>query len=214
MTPKELSQRHPRLFHVTQAGAGPSIRSIGLLSTTSLLDLFGIGGARRAAIERTCRPAGVPLYHPSLGPVVITDQRPMTETALAQCLDDGLTPVDWLALLNARVFFWASEAGLARLLGARSNRTRDLDILVIDTLSLAEAYAETIEICPINSGATMRRPARRGAGTFTRLLAQSHQDWSRKRGRRDKILEVTVLGGVPDIARHVLEVRPAPAASR
>ncbi|GJD94859.1 hypothetical protein OCOJLMKI_2066 [Methylobacterium iners] len=137
----------------------------------------------------------------------------MTEPALAKCLDDGLSPADWLALLNQRIFFWCDAEGLARLLGARANRSRAVDVLVADTLGLARAYAHRIELSPINTGATLRKPARRGPSTFTPLLELSFEDWSRKRGRRDRILEVTVIGGVPDIARYVKEVRCVSPAS-
>ncbi len=208
MTPEELAQLHPRLFHVASRGAWDGIRTRGLLPTSRLLDLFEIAGDQRTRLERMRRPASVPIRHAVHGTAIITDQIPMTEAALARCLDDGLGPADWLALLNRRVFFWADEAGLGRLLGARGNRSRPLDVLVVDTLGLARAHAERVELSPINSGATIRRPARRGRSTFTPLLELSYADWRRKRGQRDRILEVTVLDGVPDIARHVIEVRP------
>ena len=169
MTPEDLSTRHPRLFHVTPAGAWASIIARGLLCTSQLLDLFSLHGDARTAIERARRPAAVTIHHALHGSVTINDQLPMTERALARCLDDGLTPADWLSLLNRRVFFWGDEAGLSRLLDARVNRARNLEVIVVDTLPLARAYARHIEISPINSGATMRRPARRGLSTFTPL---------------------------------------------
>jgi len=215
MTPEELSERHPRLLHVTLPGAWEGIRGRGLLPTSRLLDLFEITGDERERIERRRRPAAVPIRHPLHGTAVVNDQIPMTETALEKCLDDGLSPSEWLALLNRRVFFWCDEEGLARLLGARANRGRALEVLVADTLSLARAHAERIELSPINSGATLRRPACRGLATFTPLLELPYVAWSRKRGGRDRILEVTVVDGVPDIARYVVEVRrvapPGPA---
>ncbi len=117
-----------------------------------------------------------------------------------------MLPADWLRILNSRVFVWASEEGLNRLLNAKLNRTRAREVLIVDTLSLAKTHAERIEICPINSGSTLRKPARRGMNTFTPLLEHSFYDWSRLRGRRDKILEVTVRDHVPDIAEHILDV--------
>ena len=207
MTPEELSARHPRLFHVTQRGSWPSIRRRGLLPTSRLLDLFEITGEDRARLERVRRPSSVRISHAVHGTAVITDQLPMTEAALARCLDDGLVPADWLALLNRRVFFWADEAGLARLVNARANRGRPLEVLVVDTLPLARAHAERVELSPINSGATLRRPARRGPSTFTPLLELPYDAWRRQRGGRDRVREVTVLAGVPDIDRHVVEVR-------
>jgi hypothetical protein len=213
VTPEELSARHPRLFHVTGAGAWESIRTRGLLSTSRLLDLFEVSGERRAQLERARRPAAVPLHHPVHGTAVLTDQLPMTEAALARCLDGGLVPADWLALLNRRVFFWSDEGGLDRLLKARANRGRALEVLVVDTLPLVRAYADRVELSPINTGATMRRPARRGPETFTPLGALSYDAWSRRRGKRDAVLEVTVLDGVPDVERYVLEVRRVRGAS-
>jgi len=40
MTPEELSERHPRLFHVTLPGAWEGIRERALLPTSRLLDLL------------------------------------------------------------------------------------------------------------------------------------------------------------------------------
>ncbi len=87
-------------------------------------------------------------------------------------------------------------------------------MLTIDTLPLARDYADAIELSPINSGATIRKPARRGLATFTPLRAMPYVAWSAKRGRRDRILEVTVVGGIPDIAKYVIAVRRStPCAS-
>lgn len=207
MTPEDLSARHPRLYHVTEPDAWTQIETLGLLCTSRLLDLFEIEATERTRLERRRRPAPVPLTHPRLGRVVLNDQMPLREEALERCLDDSLTPGDWLAMLNARVFFWASEEGLARMLGARMNRTRPRDVLVFDTLSLARTHGAQMEVCPINSGSTIRRPARRGLGSFTAIGEMSYRDWTRKRGGRDRILEVTLKGGVEDIASHLVERR-------
>ena len=209
MTPEELAGWHPRLFHVTEPGAWASIRRLGLLSTSRLLDLFEVDGAVRQMLETRRRPEAVRLSHSSHGDIVLNDNLPLSEAALAACLDDGLGPADWLRMLNARVFFWADENGLSRLLGAKANRGRARDVLVVDTLSLAQGHGDRMELCPINSGATLRRPARRGLSTFSPLAAHAYDDWRRLRGKRDRILEVVVRGGVTDIERHVLEVRTA-----
>ena len=123
----------------------------------------------------------------------------MMEAALARCLDDGLTPDDWLSMLSARVLFWANEAGLDRRLPARANLGRAVTVLVVDTLALAHACAGQIELSAINSGATIRRPARRGLSTFTPMLRHSFAEWSRLWSRRDTVLEVTVVGGVREV---------------
>jgi len=207
VTPEELAARHPRLYHVTSPGAWASISRLGLLPASALLELFEVEAARRRALTTARRPAEARIEHPALGVAILTDNLPLSERALAGCLDDGLTPQDWLRLLNARVFFWADADGLARLLGARTNRRRRREVLTFDTLGLARAHADRVEISPINSGSTIRKPARRGLATFTPLLAKGYADWRRQRGGRDRILEVVVRGGVPDIARYLVDIR-------
>jgi hypothetical protein len=208
MIPEELAARHPRLYHVTEPGAWLSIKQNGLLSTTRLLDLFELEGPQREILETKRRPSAVLLEHPRHGRATLNDNLPLSEQALANCLDVGLTPADWLRMLNARVFFWASQEGLNRLLGARLNRNRLREVIVVDTLSLAKAHAARIELCAINSGATLRKAARRGLGTFTPMLQYTFNDWSKLRGRCDQVLEVTVRDYVTDIAQHTIEVLP------
>lgn len=205
MTPEELADLHPRLFHVTEPGAWPTIKNHGLMSTATILDLFEVGDPLRSEVAYNCRPKQVPLSHSDHGQIVINDNKPMNEKALTKCLDDGLTPKDWLAILNSRVFFWSTEEGLSRLLGAKMNQGRERLVLILDTFRLARAYADQIEICPINSGSTIRKPARRGLTTFTPLKAKPYREWQKQRGQRDKILEVTVLGQVPDAEAFIID---------
>lgn len=213
MTPQELADLHPRLYHVTEPGAWESMARDGLLSTVGVLELFGVSVEQHAVLTARRRPQAVPLLHARKGRVVLNDQIPLNEKKLASCLDDGLTPADWLKKLNERVFFWAHEDGLSRLLNAQVNRKRTRQVIVVDTLSLASAHMALIDICPINSGATIHQPARRGHSTFTPMTAVTYAAWRRQRGKSspDKILEVTVRGGVPDIARHALELRTVSA---
>lgn len=177
----------------------------GLLPTQELLTLFEVAEADQRAIARQRRPAGVPLTHPGHGRAMITDNLPLSMKALAACLDDGLAPEDWLRILNERIFFWADGEGLATLLGARLNRTREREVLVLDTLSVARRYRRQLELSAINSGATMRRAARRGLSTFVPLERHSYETWRRLRGGRDRVREVTVVGGMFDVADHLVE---------
>lgn len=206
MKPSELAERHPRLYHLTEPGAWENIKKNGLLSTSYILDLFEIEGLDREKIEANRRPSAVQLDHFYYGHVVINDNIPLIEKALVNCLDDGLMPSDWFRILNARVFFWPSLEDLNRLLSARLNRTRQRDVIVVDTFSLAKAHAKRIELSPINSGATLRKAARRGLYTFTPLLKYSFSDWRKLRGRHDQIREVVVQNHVIDIANHTIEV--------
>ncbi|MBS0271305.1 MAG: hypothetical protein JSR85_01500 [Proteobacteria bacterium] len=206
MLPECLAARHPRLYHVTEPGAWSNIKRHGLLSTSRLLDLFEAESHERDGIEKKRRDSSVKINHPQYGYAVINDNLPISEKALTNCLDDNLTPSEWFQRLNSRVFFWASKEGVNRLLNARLNRNRLRELIVVDTLSLAKVHAEKIELCPINSGATFRKAARRGVDTFTPMLKYNFKDWSKLRGQQDRILEVTVREHVLDIAQHTLEV--------
>jgi hypothetical protein len=210
MTPEELAVHHPRLYHVTEPGAWDNIQRNGLLSTTHLLTLFEIENSRRQELETQRRPSAVLLEHRNYGCAILNDQFPLSERALLHCLDDNLTPSDWIRLLNARVFFWASEEGLNRHLGARLNRQREREVIVIDTLSMAKTHSDRMELCAINSGATLRKAPRRGLNTFTSMLHHNYKDWCKLRGRHDKVREVTVHDHVLDIASHTVEILRIP----
>ena len=205
MSPADLAARHPRLYHVTEPAAWPSIRRHGLLSAAALARLFELSAARRERLLGARRPAAVTLEHPVHGRAVLNDNLPLSEAALERCLDDGLRPSDWLRMLNDQVFFWASPDGVERLLGARMNRHRPRLVLELDTLALAERHARDVRLCPINSGSTIRRPARRGLRTFAPMLEHGWQEWRAMRGRRDRVLEVTVLERVSGIESLLLD---------
>jgi uncharacterized protein DUF7002 len=213
VSPEDLAAVHPRLYHVADPGALPGILRHGLLPTSGLLTLFEVPAAERRAIERRRRPESVRLTHPAHGEAVITDNMPLSEAALEACLDDGLTPADWLLLLNGRVFFWPDEESLGRLLGARLNRNRDRLVLVLDTLGVARRHHRRMELSAINTGSTIRRPARRGLSTFAPLGLHDYEAWRRLRGGRDRIREVTVVGGVADVAEHLVGHHIAPGRS-
>ncbi len=207
MTIDELARLHPYLFHVTTPGAWASIRQHGLLSTQRLLDLFDVEVELRQQLQTSRRAIAVPLHHAQYGDVVLNDNLPLTEKALSRCLDDGLTPGQWLAMLNERVFFWPDEAGLASMINARINRNRTREVLVIETARLPPVIADRMELCPINSGSTIRKPARRGLCTFTPISKYTYRDWQKLRGRRDRIREVIIRDSLDAIENYVVEVR-------
>lgn len=194
----------PVLFHMAERGAWPTIRRHGLLSTEAALDLFGADDAVRAAALRR-RPAGIALERADLGRIVLRDQKPLSDKALARCLRDGLTPAEWHARLNARVFFWLSRARVLTLLAGRAYRDHAHAVLELDAAALVAAYRDRIELSPINSGATGRFPAPRGRDTFLPLADYPYAAYARRR-RGERVVELTVPGSVPDAARFVRRV--------
>ncbi len=202
MTEAEFIAGYPRLWHMAQDGAWPSIRAYGLLSTSALLDLYGVGGEARARLETRRRARSETLEGEGLPRVVIRDQGPLSETRLAACLDDGLSPADWLRSLNGRVFFWLKRRRLAELLQGRAYRDAAHTVLTVNTASLIAVHGASVRLCPINSGATIYDTPRRGLSTFCTIA-----DYPlREGGRRKAIAEFTVEHAVPDIADHVVAV--------
>lgn len=200
----ELAAAYPRLYHMAEADAWPSISVHGLRSTTALLDLYGYRGAARVAIEDARRPAMVELRGDGLPAAQVRDNLPMTDADLVRCLRDGLTPSEWYSLLNQRVFFWVSEKRLETLLGARAYRKRDHDILILDTASVLASHAAQTSLSPMNSGNTKPFAHPRGRDTFLPLA--QYPFWLRKARGLEPVVELAVDYALADVEAHVLRV--------
>jgi hypothetical protein len=201
----ELVNEFPRLYHVTDGGAWASIRTHGLLSTSALLDLYGVRGPARSAFESERRPTGMPLRADGLPDVLLRDQSPMSEKALLGCLD-GMTPREWYRRLNAKVFFWTSMRRLQRLLKARAGRDVAQLVLTLDTRSLVTTHRDLILLSGMNTGSTIRRPLPRGPKTFLPIDEFPFEERRRTRSPSDALVELVVEGAVPDILDHLIEV--------
>lgn len=198
MEKEEFVSTYPRLFHMAEDGCWPSVVRHGLRSTSALCDLFEVPAAQRLAIEERRRPKAVVLTHPEHGTVVIRDQRPFQEARLAGRLD-GMSMAEFHRLLNGKVFFWASEARLRRLLSAGLYRDRAHTVITMSTARLIERHREAVTLSAINSGATNFVPPRRGQGTFLPVSDYPFEEWRRRRGRSAAVVEVAVDYAVPDV---------------
>jgi hypothetical protein len=205
MDPHDLSRHYPLLFHMAEAGSWDSISRHGLLSTHRLIDLFEVEGDARAAILQARRPASVRLEHRLHGNAVVRDQIPLSEKRLTACLTD-MTLVEWLDVLNSRVFFWLDEAHLGKLLGARAYKDEEHDVITIDCARLVARDAERITLSPINSGATMYKPPPRGRDTFLPITSYPFEERRRVRGIGNAVVELAVDGGVSDIRDVAIRV--------
>ncbi len=202
MTPDEIAERWPRLFHMAEAGSWPSIQRLGLLSTTALLDLFEVEEPARAKLEAQRRPESVEILHPVHGTATVRDNKPINVKVLRRTLV-GMSEEDWYRTLNGRVFFWLTTDRLERLRNAPPFRNRPHDILTIDTASLLQRYGEQIELAAINSGAVHPGASiPRGAETFKRI---ADYPWATRRGG-ERVVELTVPYAVPDITDLVVDV--------
>lgn len=213
LTPERLWTQFPFLWHMAERGSWTSIRKNGLLSANALVDRYMVDGAERDAILGQRRPENVTLARSGMPRAVIRDNKPMSDSALGKCLQDGLTPEEWYRLLNSRTFFWLSRTRLRGLLGARAYRDKQQTILTISTRSLVAAHSERIELSPINSGSTIFRPAPRGKDTFKSIADYDYDYWRRKRGAAGAVVELIVLDRVSDIQDHVIAVHDASGAT-
>jgi hypothetical protein len=130
----------------------------------------------------------------------------MSDQALLKVLGDGLTPSDWYALLNRRVFFWVAEERLVTLLGARAYRGRSQTVLTLDTAALLARHMARVTLSPINSGATLFKAQPRGHDTFLTPDAYPFALWERKRGPHNVVVELAVEHSVADAPDFVLRV--------
>lgn len=200
--------RFPYIYHMAEVANWPAIQREGLHSASTLLGIAGIIGQERERLEKNQRLAHTVLPNG----VQLRDQRPMPPTALAACLI-GLSPSEWYALSNARVFFWLDPARLNRHRAACDVRSQI--VLTVDADRLIAAYAEKIALTPINTGNARRRPARRGAATFVPYAAWATSAWTSEanhlgtplRPASHPPVECTIAGSIPDIMQFVSDVQ-------
>jgi hypothetical protein len=204
MTKEEFVVHYPMLYHMAQADTWQSIRTLGLLSTSALLDLCGSGGEERHRIESLHRPKSVPLACGQYGAILIRDQKPMSDVALHKCLTNGMTPAEWYAILNRKVFFWVTERRLNKMLGAYSGHKHI--VLVLDSSKLLNRPALSVALSPINSGSARRKAAPRGRETFCSLQDYPFDERRRRRGSGNAVAELAVDWSVPDIEGLVIRV--------
>jgi hypothetical protein len=200
-----------RVYHLAEADNWPSIQQHGLLSATALLDLPGVTATDRAQV-RAHRPARTVLANG----LVVRDQTPMPPAALQRCLR-GLTPGQWYALLNGKVFFWVDRDRLVRHM--RACRRNPQVIMVLDAAALLDAYAARASVTPFNTGNARRRPALRGRSTFVPYTVWRDSGWRHEadglgtgpRPRHLRPAELAIDGAVPDAMRFVIDTRAVAA---
>jgi hypothetical protein len=205
VTPEELADLYPRLYHMAEPGSWDSIRRHGLLSTSSLLSLFEINGDERRDIEVCKRKESKEIRHAVHGRAVIRDQKPIIESKLETALH-GCTLLEWYRLLNNRVFFWLTIERLNTLLAAKEYRNKPHTVLTLEALPLVRNYEPSITLSPMNSGNTLPIAHERGPDTFKVMNEYPFQERI-KRGSYYTVVELAVMGGVPDIADYTLLVQ-------
>lgn len=192
MNVETLVERHQQLWHMADPRNVEGILQRGLLSTSGLLDLFGVAGAARDAIEIARRPDTIPIESPLYGTAYIRDQCPLSEPRIAASLT-GATVPEFFRFINGQVFFWPTQDRLIGMNDARAYRGMAQLVFVVNTRSLVDAHLRRIRLSPMNSGCTTPFAHPRSIEMFRPIA-----DFDRPR-----VVELTVEHGVPDIWNHV-----------
>lgn len=192
MKERDFVATFPELYHMAHEASWTQIQTHGLLSTTMLLDLFEITGAERQRIEECHRSEVVKITHAKHGDAYIRDQKPLRMSALEKCLE-GVTPKEWLKLLNSKVFLWPTFEKVEELSNARAYRNQKHCLIAIDTLKLLKIHVDDVSLTPINVGATLYSPAKRSPGIFSSI-----EDFP-KRKTTDNVKEVAISLSIPSI---------------
>lgn len=201
-----LAATYPRAYHLTHLDNWDLIQRIGLLSTSALLDLFGVEENVRAPIERQNRRDLVPIRSDAFGLAILRDQKPMDDRGLRRALKDGLQPNDWYQRVNQYAFLWVNRRRVDTLLGARAYRASRHLLLVVRTADLLNRHAANIVLSPLNTGATKPMPHPRGNDCFVPMATYPFASWRQKRGRREAVVELAVRGAVPDLLETLEQV--------
>lgn len=192
--------KYPSLYHMAEEKSWDSIRKYGLLSVSTLIDLFGVGGAKRHELYSKWRGnKSHILRHSVHGRAIVRDQHPIPPARLKKVLDHGLTPEQWYEYLNCRCFFWVDECRLSKMMGFYKGEIHD--VIVVDTMKLVERHLERITVSHINSGTVRNGKHRRGKETF-----QSIDSFPLFGPGKQDVAELTVEGGVPDIEELAIQV--------
>jgi hypothetical protein len=205
---KDLIRLYPELYHVAADGSWPAIERHGLLTISALVTRWGVRqGAPQAAILTRRRGESLELDHPDYGTAVIRHQKAIHEPSLAAVLEDDLSPSEWYAMLNDRVFFFLQKSRLNELLNARSYRDDAHTVITVDTRSLVTAHEDEIELTTVNTGFAQRFSAEpRGRGSFQSIAEFSHPTRAHASTKVVDVAELAVYRGVRDIVKHVKRV--------
>jgi hypothetical protein len=144
---------------------------------------------------------------------VLRDQLPMPPSALARCLVD-MTPAQWYALINSKVFFWFDIERLNRQRRA-SGISPEAVVMTIDAERLLAVHGGRAYLSAFNTGNARRRPAVRGRQSFVPYAAWLESRWAsetaalgiRPRPASHRPVELTVGEGLPDVMDFVVSLR-------
>ncbi|MHB1447045.1 MAG: DUF7002 family protein [Acidimicrobiales bacterium] len=147
----------------------------------------------------------VPLTTVAGQELVLRDQGPLLARKDLATVLDGVTPGDWVRLLNARVYLFTDKAPMDKMLSKYLERDGCQDVITFSPLRLFEAVGDRLELAAQNSGAVARTSTPyKSATTFVPLSLFPDR----------KPAEVTIRGGLDDLSPIVRAERCYPDGTR
>jgi len=123
-----------------------------------LADLYSFTPEEREACIEKRR-----LCNQDLHGITLRDQQASPESKMKTCLV-GVSIPDWLALLNAKVFFFLELKKAQRM--AETYAAYQNILLEVDTKTLLERHVAESFVCRFNSGSFQFKPTPRGRASF------------------------------------------------
>jgi hypothetical protein len=190
MTPEQFLNRCKLICHVGPAGAWDQIAEHGFRSAEQLIKDADLNDVEREQLLSTPRREAVRLRVRG-EEVTLRDQGPLfARNDLKSILDSGVDVSDWIHLLNQRVYFFASEPPLQKLLDKYVERDGAQDVIWLSPLKILNVEGIRLELSSHNTGAVARKSGpQKTADAFLPLY----------RFPDKRPTEVTVLDGFEDL---------------
>jgi hypothetical protein len=197
MYTSDLAAVAPQLFHLTAGDAWESIQEHGLRSATWLVRAQSLDEERATALLTAPREAIEVIGDPAdpLGHATLRDQKPLTLSKLER-LVEGITPENYIRLINDRVYFYMKPADVERVRGVRDAEGQPQLLLTLDSRRLLADYQGSVRVAKINTGATIGMQGRRGPRTWLAI--------DKFPGRATEVKEFTVLDGISDVTPYLV----------
>ncbi len=186
LTPEELSDLHPTLYHVTFACNVESVLRHGLKSAQVLRQEAGWN----AVGNQPARPYPQPLPTGA----TLNDQLPMCGRVWEKCrLPNGmLRPCEWFSYLDQHVFFWTTEENLANCLKVRRRLQYESTVFELETKLLLQDFEKSVALSAQNTGGPYS-PNPTPRERFAPLATFPFRDHARRRSNRKKAVVELVL---------------------
>jgi hypothetical protein len=191
MTPEQFLTRCKIVCHIGPAGVWEQVSKTGFRTAEQLILDADLTDDERQRLLSTPRRESVRLRVRGED-VTLRDQGPLfARKDLKSALDSGLDVSDWVHLLNQRVYFFADETPMQKLLAKYLQADGAQDVIWLSPLKLIQTEGLQLELASHNIGAIARRSGpQKTAETFVPLF--------RFPDRRPA--EVTALGGLEDLS--------------